>query len=148
MVNRSTVSPPTNLAASVIPGKVTLSWGKSTSVVDGYRIYQNGSLIGSTPAILPLFEFPFSNESLITPLIIFSEGEDFSYEQTIEPKVQYTFEVCAFIGADESTRVSVNVYYEHYILFTSVSLSPNPVDVDGSLLINASVDTGINVTIT
>lgn len=148
MVNRSTVSPPTNLAASVIPGKVTLSWDKSTSVVDGYRIYQNGSLIGSTPAILPLFEFPFSNESLIAPLIIFSEGEDFSYEQTIEPKVQYTFEVCAFIGADESTRVSVNVYYEHYILFTSVSLSPNPVDVDGSLLINTSVDTGINVTIT
>lgn len=148
MVNRSTVSPPTNLAASVIPGKVTLSWDKSTSVVDGYRIYQNGSLIGSTPAVLPLFEFPFSNESLITSLIIFSEGEDFTYEQTIEPKVQYTFEVCAFIGTDESTRISVHVYYEHYILFTSVSLSPNPVDTDGSLLINASVDSGINVTIT
>lgn len=148
MAVNETISPPSNLEAFVIPGTVTLSWDKSASAVDGYRIYQNGSLIGSAPAILPLFEFPFSNENLITPLIIFSEGEDFVYEQAIEPKVQYTFEVCAFIGADESTRVSVNVYYEHYILFTSVSLSPNPVDVDGSLLINVSVDSGINITIT
>lgn len=141
----NSISPPSNLEASVIPGEVTLSWYKSTSKVDGYRIYENGSLAGTTPSILPLFEFPFSNESFSSPLIIFSEGEDFTFTKEIEPNTTYTYEICAFIGDSESTRISVTVRYEPYITITAVSIQPNPVYTNGDILLSAFVDSGINI---
>ena len=144
MVNRSTVSPPTNLTASVIPGKVTLSWVKSDSIVDGYHIYENGILVGETPSIIPIFEFPFSNESLLYPLIIFSEGEDFKFEREIEPSTSYIYEVCSFVGDTESTKISITVRYEPYITITSVVLQPNPVYTNEDISLSAVVDSGIH----
>lgn len=144
MTNRSTVSPPTNLAASVIPGKVTLSWVKSDSIVDGYHIYENGILVGKTPSIIPIFEFPFSNESLLYPLIIFSEGEDFKFEREIEPSTSYIYEVCSFVGDTESTKISITVRYEPYITITSVVLQPNPVYINEDISLSAIVDSGIH----
>lgn len=144
MANRSTVSPPTNLAASVVPGKVTLSWIKSDSTVDGYHIYENGILVGETPSILPIFEFPFNNESLLYPLIVFSEGENFRFERGIKPNTSYNYEVCSFVGDTESTKISITVRYEPYIVITSVNLQPNPVYTNGDISLSAAVDSGIH----
>lgn len=140
----SSISPPTSLFATVDPGEVTLSWDRSESSVDGYHIYENGILVGETPSILPVFEFPFDNESLSTPLIIFSEGENFTFGREIEPYTTYIYEVCAFIGDTESSRVSISVRYEPYITITGVSVLPNPVYVNGDLSISAFVETGIH----
>lgn len=142
-------NPPTNLDATFDEGIVHLLWTDSTTEdVTGYRIYQNGVLVTTTPAVFSLFEFPFSNESLTENLLELSSLERVQFYQSIEPYTNYTFSVVAFNKYGESDPVSINVYYETTPDITSVSLIPNPVFTEESLTISVFVDTLYNVTIT
>ena len=140
---------PTNLDATFDEGIVHLIWTDSTTEdVTGYRIYQNGVLVTTTPAVFSLFEFPFSNESLTENLLELSSLERVQFYQSIEPYTNYTFSVVAFNKYGESDPVSINVYYETTPDIISVSLIPNPVFTEESLTISVSVDQLYNVTIT
>lgn len=142
-------NPPTNLDATFDEGIIHLIWTDSTTEdVTGYRIYQNGVLVTTTPAVFSLFEFPFSNESLTENLLELSSLERVQFYQSIDPYTEYTFSVAAFNKYGESDPVSINVYYETTPDITSVSLIPNPVFTEESLTISVFVDTLYNVTIT
>lgn len=142
-------NPPTNLDATFDKGIIHLLWTDSTTEnVTGYRIYQNGVLVTTTPAVFSLFEFPFSNESLTENLLELSTLERVQFYQSIDPYTEYTFSVAAFNKYGESDPVSINVYYEITPDITSVSLIPNPVFTEESLTISVFVDTLYNVTIT
>lgn len=142
-------NPPTNLDAEFDKGTIHLLWTDSTTEnVTGYRIYQNGVLVTTTPAVFSLFEFPFSNDSLTEKLLELSSLERVQFYQSIDPYTNYTFSVTAFNKYGESDPVSINVYYETTSDITSVSLIPNPVFTEESLTISVFVDTLYNVTIT
>lgn len=142
-------NPPTNLDATFDEGIIHLLWTDSTTEdVTGYRIYQNGVLVTTTPAVFSLFEFPFSNESLTENLLELSSLERVQFYQSIDPYTEYTFSVAAFNKYGESDPVSISVYYETTPDITSVSLIPNPVFTEESLTISVFVDTLYNVTIT
>lgn len=142
-------NPPTNLDATFDEGIIHLLWTDSTTEdVTGYRIYQNGVLVTTTPAVFSLFEFPFSNDSLTENLLELSSLERVQFYQSIKSYTNYTFSVVAFNKYGESDPVSINVYYETTPDITSVSLIPNPVFTGESLTISAFVDTLYDVTIT
>lgn len=142
-----TVYPPSNLEAVVTEGEVALSWDEDDSV-DGYKVYQNGVLIGTTPCIQSSFQFPFSNESVSTNLLEMSTFRYNDFIQPISPNTQYTFSITAYSGSVESEPTTITVYYERYIKINSISLVPNPVTVNGLLSIAANVETGITTNIT
>ena len=142
-------NPPTNLDAEFDEGTIHLLWTDSTTEdVQGYRVYQNGELIGTTPSIFALFEFPFSNESLTEKLLEISSQERVEFYQAIEPRTQYTFSVTAFDKYGESDPVSISIYYDTYLDIESIALIPNPVYTGESLTISASIDELYDVTIT
>lgn len=142
-------NPPTNLDATFDEGIIHLLWTDSTTEdVTDYRIYQNGVLVTTTPAVFSLFEFPFSNESLTENLLELSSLERVQFYQSIDPYTNYTFSVTAFNEYGESDPVSISIYYETTPDVTSVSLIPNPVFTGESLTISVSVGQLYDVTIT
>lgn len=140
--------PPTDLQASVSPGLVDLTWGKSPSEVSGYKIYQNGVLMATTPWGKPLFEFPFANESLSESLLVMSEIRTDTFSQAIKPFTEYVYSVTAYAPEGESETVSITVYYETYLQITGITLLPNPVDAGTSLSVEADILETIEATIT
>ena len=92
--------------------------------VTGYKVYQNGVLIGSTP------------------------GNDTTFDQKINPRTNYKFSVTAYNTKGESDQASINVYYESYLEIKSISLVPNPVFTGSPLTVTAAVNEIINSTIT
>ena len=143
-----TPDPPTNLDCEIVNGSAHLSWSPSASEdVLGYKIYQNGVLVGSTPYVYPLFEFPFRNDSLTESLLEFSELRKFEFDQKIDSDVQYSFSVTAYNSEEESDPVTISVYYETSIEITLISLVPNPVITEQPLTISAKVNEVIYPTI-
>lgn len=142
-------NPPTNLDCEILNGSAHLSWSPSLSEdVIGYKVYQNGVLIGSTPYVYPLFEFPFSNDSLTESLLEFSELRRVKFDQKIDPRTHYEFSVTAYNSQGESDPISINVYYETYLEITAINLVPNPVSTGSPLTVSAIVNEIINSTIT
>lgn len=143
------MSPPTNLTCTVSNSTAHLSWDEGISDdIDGYKVYQNGVLIGVTPYSYPLFQFPFSNESLKQNLLELSETYFIEFDQPISPYTQYTFSVTAYKDESESDPISINVYYENYLEIISISLVPNPVSTDASFTVSVDVDEIIDINIT
>lgn len=140
--------PPTDLTCTVSNGTAHLSWDETASEVDGYKIYQNGVLIGVTPYSYPLFQFPFSNESLTQNLLELSETYFIEFDQPISPYTQYIFSVTAYKDESESDPISINVYYESYLEIISINLVPNPVSTGASFTVSVDVDEIIDINIT
>ena len=139
--------PPTNPTCSVENGSAILSWDESVSDVEGYRIYKDGVLIGSTPQILPMFEFPFSNESLTEPLLMFANGETTEFSYPVQPLTNYTFGIVSVAKEGESEMVNISLYYETHLQITAISLIPNPVLTGSPLTVSALVKEVIDLTI-
>ena len=140
---------PTNLTCEVNNGEAVLTWDESiTDGIDGYRVYQNGNLIGTTPMAYPLFQFPFSNESLADPLIEFSSLHVSEFTQSISYNTQYVFSVTAYKANEESDPVSINVLCKRYPKIDSVGLEPNPVDTNAMLVVSVNVTEVIETLIT
>lgn len=132
-------SPPSNLSCTVIDGEAKLSWTSSTTNnIDGYKIYQNGELVGSTPRIYSSFRFPFTNESLSGPLLEMSIIEITNFSTPILNNTQYTFSISSYKGSLESTLITINVQQKSYPKIVSVALQPNPVLTNSALNITVS----------
>lgn len=140
--------PPMNLSCSIVNGDAVLSWDEPVSSVYGYKIYKDDVYMGTTPQILPAFEFPFSNESLTAPLLMFANGETTSFSYPVEPLTNYTFGVSSYAKEGESEIVYISIYYETYLEISSVSLIPNPALTGSPVSVSVRVEENVNLTIT
>lgn len=135
----TTIQPPTNIDAYLEGDEVVITWSKSGTTILGYSVYQNGEKVAFIPQIAPLFEFPFANESLVSPMLICSEISQLIYKTKINPFESTLFEIAALDASGESARIGITLIYQRYFEFTDVQITPNPVDVDRQFLINATI---------
>lgn len=127
--------------------RVLLSWESEDQSVTEFRIRQNGELIGVVPREIPIFEFPFSNESLTEDVIVLSGIVHYDFEIPTTEKIQYTFSVSKVKNGLEETIDSKNVYYETYLNLLDFLIAPNPCEVGDELTITASLESGMNTII-
>lgn len=139
VLTRSSVAPPTAVTAALRGDVVVISWSKPATALLGYNIYQNGEKVAFIPQIAPLFEFPFSNESLSEKMLMCSEISELIYETKLQPFVSTRFDISSVSADGESELVGITVIYQRYFEFTNASINPNPVDTGRQFLISASV---------
>lgn len=137
-----------DIEVEVFFNRVLLSWESEDQSVTEFRIRQNGELIGVVPREIPIFEFPFSNESLTEDVIVLSEIVRYEFEVPTVEKTQYTFSVSKVKNGLEETIDSKNVYYETYLNLLDFLIVPNPCEVGDELTITASLESGMNTIIT
>lgn len=127
---------------------VKFSWNRSPEDVDFYRVYLDSAKVRDVSDPLPLFEFPFSNESLTSAMIIFSEIGDMFYELTIPLRKETTLSVTAVKDNKESDKASLRVYYDRVPKFEVISILPNPAIISDKIKMEAkvSVNETFNVT--
>lgn len=73
--------------------RIKISWTKTEDDIDFYRIYKDNIIFGEVLDPLPLFEFPFSNESLTFPMLLFSDLNDMFFETDIPIRTEIYFSV-------------------------------------------------------
>lgn len=152
-------SPPTNFQGSIDDsGIATITWTPSTdNLTTGYTIFMlepEAMQVGRSPMGKPLFEFPFSNESLVSPLLILSEYLENSFVYQLKPRTTYRFTISSRSdshpgGYFTSTSLkTITFYYESSLKFSKVKLTPTPAFVSESVLIEVGVNEEIVPTIT
>lgn len=137
-----------DIEAEVFFDRVLLSWESKDQDVTEFRVKQNDELIGVVPREVPMFEFPFSNESLTEDIIILSGIVRYEFEVPTVEKTQYAFSVYYVKNNLEEIIDSKNVYYEMYLNVLDFSMVPNPCEVGGELSVAASLESGMNTIIT
>lgn len=127
---------------------IRLSWKRSNESVDFYRVYLNSVNVIDVSDPLPLFEFPFSNDSLSSAMIIFSEIGDMFYEMTIPIRKETTLSVTAVKDNRESNKASLRVYYDRAPKIEAISILPNPAISSNEIKMEAkiSINETFNVT--
>lgn len=108
--------------------QIKISWTKTEDDIDFYRIYKDNIIFGEVLDPLPLFEFPFSNESLTSPMLLFSDLNDMFFETDIPIRTEIYFSVTAVRKNKESPKSTIKVYFDRYPRIDSIVLDPNPVE--------------------
>lgn len=137
-----------DIEVEVFFDRVFLSWESKDPDVTEFRVKQNDELIGIVPREVPMFEFPFSNESLTEDIIILSGIVHYEFEVPTVEKTQYAFSVYQVKNNLEEIIDSKNVYYEMYLNVLDFSMVPNPCEIGGELSVAASLESGMNTIIT
>lgn len=137
-----------DIEVEVFLDRVLLSWESEDPDVTEFRVKQDNELIGVVPREVPLFEFPFSNESLTEDVIVLSGIVHYEFEVPTVEKTQYAFSLNQIKNDLEEVLDSKNVYYEGYLNLLDFEMIPNPCKTGENLTIAASLESGINSTIT
>ena len=150
-------SPPTNLQGSIDKtGIATITWNPSTDTqCTGYSVYllaPENMYVGRSPIGKPIFEFPFSNNSLTSNLIELSTLLINTFIYQLTPKTTYTFAVVSrsesHPGAVVSNSPKITFYYETALKFNKVKLTPTPAFTSERVLIEVGLEQKITPTIT
>lgn len=140
--------PPSKIDADVQNGELLLSWPASVSEgVVAYRVYLGNTLIGTTPWV-PKFLFPFKNDSVTEKHLIMAEKTTLrSFLQPIEAATEYTFSVSSVNNYGEGDKISIKVKAVATLVFTELSITPNPVNTNASITVKASVIEDLKLTV-
>ena len=136
-----------DIEIEVFTDRVILSWKSEDQDVTEFRIKQDDILIGVIPREVPVFEFPFSNESLTENVIALSGIVYYEFEVPTRQQTSYVFSLYQTKGDFEEVLDSKYVYYETYLNVLSVELTPNPCFVNDTLTVSATIESGIKSTI-
>lgn len=117
-------------------GIAHLSWDEE-EYAEKYNIYKNDMLIGVTPVITPLFEFPFPWDE--SPFEI-SSVIGVTWDEPINQGMQYKFAVEAVYGTYTSPQAILYVYYINRLDFKQMKITPNPVNTSKQYIIEVGVD--------
>lgn len=137
-----------DIEVEVFLDRILLSWESEDPDVTEFRIKQDNELIGVVPREVPMFEFPFSNESLTEDVIVLSGIVRYEFEVPTVEKTQYSFSVYLVKNKIEEIIDSKDVYYETYLNVLDFSIVPNPCEIGGELSVVASLESGMNTIIT
>ncbi len=155
-LNIQSITDPTALQGSIAEGGIaSITWTPSTdSKVKGYSIYMLSPervLVGYAPYGKPAFKFAFSNESLTQKLLEMSSYLENAFLYQLKKRTQYVFSVVSYSDDLENTPEDgpkINMYYDTKLVFSSMSLKPNPAFTKETLLISTGITEEINSIIT